>query len=281
MKISLDQIGKMGHREVSRSYHACLRLLLSAGGAGFVTAGTVIFKMRILYAPLSLLGGGVLAMVNFVASFLLMQLLGFRLATKQSPLLGASLARRWREKNEILWSYRTQAASAAGNLSFVLASAFAFQVAYQHYTGNSFLTHEAAVHALQSVHPWKSASIPYAALTGGILWACMMSGGAVASRFKPFSKSMATALFNIGLGATLAFAPVIGKSLGIPLDVRHFTLSGGLVAMATASLGFKDAWNAGLLAAFSGVLVIGTLNFTVSAALSFLSASSRPEVCSL
>jgi hypothetical protein len=55
-----------------------------------------------------------------------------------------------------------------------------------------------------------------------------LAGGAVANRFPQFSKT--------------AWA-------GIPLDVRHFTLSSGALAFSALSLGLSDALQSGLVAA--------------------------------
>ncbi len=279
----LDHLGKMGQREIVRSYSACIRLLFSAGGAGFITVGTVILKTRILHAPLNLLSAGLFSTINFAGSFLLMQAFGFRLATKQAPLLGAALARRLKQlrsslacsallRNEMRWSFRTQFLSAFGNLAFVIPAAMGFHWIYAAMTGHVFLDPLLARKSLQSLNPLNSGTLVYAAFTGCLLWLCTLTGGALANRFKAFSKGTATAFFNISLGAVLAFAPLVCKGLGIPLDVRHFTLSGGMVALATASLGFRQAWNGGLLAAMGGVVSIGILNFSVSFALAFLSS---------
>ena len=46
---AVDQLGKMGQREMARTYRIALRILMTAGGAGLVTAGTVILKVIILH----------------------------------------------------------------------------------------------------------------------------------------------------------------------------------------------------------------------------------------
>lgn len=271
----MDHLCRMGQREIAKSYRACLRILLAAGGAGFITAGTVIFKHVILHSSLSWLTCGILAALNFVASFLFMQLLGFRLATKQSSLLGAALARTERFRDELVWSFRTQSFSAFGNLAFVIPAIFAFHLIYLKFSGAPFLDPEAARSLLESLHPWKGGTLVYAALTGCILWWCTLFGAALANWLRPFSKTVASVGFNIILGFVLAFTPLLGRWLHIPLDVRHFTLSTGAAAIAVASLGFREALHAGLLPAALGVLCIGLLNFGVSAALAYAAASIR------
>jgi site-specific recombinase len=273
MNLSIDQLGKMGQREIARSYAACVRLLWSAGGAGVVMVGALVLKLRIIYAPLTLFGGGLALMANFVTSFLLMQALGLRLATKQSPLLGAALGRGEEPRpSDMRWSFRTQASSAAGNILFVFVASLLIQWLFRKISGRGLMDEHAALAALSSHHAWESAALPYAAFTGVLLWACAWAGGAVANRCKPFSKTTASMVFNIGLGTLLAFMPALGKWLHLPIDVRHFTISGGFVAMAVGTLGISQAWAAGLGPAIIGVFAIGVLNFSVSFALAFMTA---------
>ncbi len=282
----------MGHREVARSLAACVKNLAYAGGAGVLTAFTVALKVVILHSPLPLLAGAVLSSLNFIGSFLLMQAFGFRLATKQAPLLGAGLGKRWQElrsviarrthlrkiwREEIYLSVRTQLFSASGNLIFVVPATFAFCTVFRLQTGAQFLDAHSAQAALASLDPWRTATLPYAALTGGLLWLCTYLGGALAQRFSPFSKTLATIFFNVCLGAGLAFLPMLGRQFGLPLDVRHFTLSSGTLAAAVTTLGLANAWSSGLAQALVGVLAIGALNFSVSFALAFLAARAGTQ----
>src|SRR5262249_10823919 len=69
---------------------------------------------------------------------------------------------------------------------------------------------------------------------------------------------------NVALGFLLGMLPVIGKFLGLPLEVRHVTLSTGSLTLAAASLGVGDALKAGLAPAMAGIAVIALLNFCVS-----------------
>ena len=49
---------------------------------------------------------------------------------------------------------------------------------------------------------------------------------------------------------------MLGRGLGVPLDVRHFTLSSGQLAAAVTTLGLAQAWNSGLAQAL--VLKVAT-----------------------
>ena len=66
--------------------------------------------------------------------------------------------------------------------------------------------------------------------------------------------------------------------LGLPLEVRHVTLSTGSLTLAASSLGAGALAHAPFLAAASGIAVIGILNFGVSFALALMVALRAREV---
>jgi site-specific recombinase len=69
---------------------------------------------------------------------------------------------------------------------------------------------------------------------------------------------------SIVLGYLLGLTPVIARFFGIPLDVRHVTLSTGMVALAAAQYGldaFRHGW---LYLAIAGIAVTFVLNLSVS-----------------
>ena len=271
--VLFEHLGKIGHGEIARSRAACMRTFILAGGGGLITAITVLVKILILGTHLSTLASGILASLNFAGSFLFMQACRFRLATKLSPLLGATLgAKHFLRRDEMMWSFRTQFFSALGNLGIVIPTICMVQFLLMKGNGVPYLDVSHAEEALRSLHPWKSGTILYAAFTGGLLWLSTLWGGGVAGRFWPKSKFATTVCFNVLLGVFLGFIPVYAKVAGLPLDVRHFTLSGGMIGVALVALGMRKALDAGLLAACFGVLFIGFLNFSVSFALAFISA---------
>jgi site-specific recombinase len=77
---------------------------------------------------------------------------------------------------------------------------------------------------------------------------------------------------NVSLGMMLGMTPAIGAFFGLPLDVRHVTLSSGTLALASASLDvewYREGW---FLKAVAGVCVMFVLNLGVSFVLSLLTA---------
>src|SRR5262249_7625927 len=68
---------------------------------------------------------------------------------------------------------------------------------------------------------------------------------------------------SISLGLLFGAVPVAGSLLGMPLDVRHMTLSTGALVMAVCSLGLHAAWQAGLFSACVGIGIVTALNLGV------------------
>ena len=70
----------------------------------------------------------------------------------------------------------------------------------------------------------------------------------------------------------LGLLPVLAKFAGLPLDVRHVTLSSGSAAAAVATLGSGVLSTAPFWLAVIGILTIGFINLTVSFALAMFVA---------
>jgi site-specific recombinase len=125
-----------------------------------------------------------------------------------------------------------------------------------------YLELTSAEHVYHTLDPLKSGTMLFAALTGVILWVSALAGG-WAENFATFNRIPAAIaehplgrrvghermrrsaeifdanvsgwVTSIVLGYLLGFVPVIGEFFGIPLDVRHVTLSTGTLALAAAS----------------------------------------------
>jgi len=68
----------------------------------------------------------------------------------------------------------------------------------------------------------------------------------------------------IVLGYLLGFVPAIGKFFGIPLDVRHVTLSTGTLALAAATFGRDWLYRGWFSYTLLGIAVTFVLNLGVS-----------------
>ncbi len=287
-----ERMGIVGEHYIARSTKEYLGMLQRAGGAGLITAGTIVAKYAMASMSSGLVMGGALASINYVGSFLLMQLFGFRLATKQPSLTASALVNRLKciqihlhkphKKNSALTEIaddvasiaRSQVAAALGNFGVVILATVLFHFAYRWYQGAGFLSASTAHHVLESLNPLHTLTVPFAIFTGFLLWLSTLLASSVESWAirAGYVDRKSKALFGISscviLGLLLAIAPAIGAAVGYPIDVRHFTLSTGSLTLAVCSLGIPNALQAGFIASLSGVLLIGIFNFGISFALS-------------
>jgi len=81
------------------------------------------------------------------------------------------------------------------------------------------------------------------------------------------SSEIAGLTANVSLGFMLGSVPVILGFYGLPVEVRHVTLSSGQLAAAVVTLGWGVAATAPFWLAVAGIALIGALNVGVSFAL--------------
>lgn len=297
----IERAGHTGEHYITETRGEYVKMLLSAGGGGFLTAGTAALKFLIGWGHFAPFVEGMLSAFNYAGSFIVMQLLGFTLATKQPSMTAAALAGTLRDTagqqelapliKIIARITRSQLAAAVGNVGVVIPAALAFEFTYRRYTGHPFLDEETAQYVMTSLNPILSGTVFYAALTGVLLWVASVGAGwienwAVYRRLpeaiaehrigrivgRRVTNWASQALLrnisgfggNTTLGVLLAMTPIMGKFFGLPLDVRHVTLSTGALTFAVCSLGPEALRSPAFLGAAGGILVIGALNFGVS-----------------
>jgi site-specific recombinase len=83
---------------------------------------------------------------------------------------------------------------------------------------------------------------------------------------------------SIALGFLLGMIPVFAKFFGLPIDVRHITLSTGSLTLAMSSVGVQGVGWSAVLSAVAGIAIIGLLNFGVSFALALIVALRARDV---
>jgi len=304
----IERVGETGEHYITATRAEYRKMLLSASGGGLLTAGTTALKFLIAWLKLPPFVEGFLASTNYAGSFVLMQLCGFTLATKQPSMTAAALADSLRTADAkrpdelvalVARITRSQLAAAIGNIGMVIPAAIGLDWLARQRTGHSFLgifDEGAPDYVIHSLNPLHSGTIPYAALTGVLLWLSSVAAGwlenwatfqrlpeAIAQhrirRFvgagvtrwasRWFARNVAGFGGNITLGFLLGMTAVMGKFFGLPLDVRHVTLSTGALVLAVCSLGTQALGTPEFHAAAAGIAIIGVLNFGVSFALAF------------
>lgn len=312
----IERAGETGEHYITETraeYHAMMR---SAAGGGVLTAGTTVLKFLVSGAHLPLFFEGLFSSINYAASFLLMQALGFTLATKQPAMTAAAIAAAVDEGERqgsderlvdlIARTSRSQLAAAIGNVGMVIPSALAVHFAWLYAFGAPMLGAEKARRIAESLSPIGSATIVYAAFTGVLLWASSIAAGWVdnwfvyrripeaiaahrglkrvlgaqnAARIARATKhGVAGVGGNVALGFALGMVPVFATFFGLPLDVRHVTLSTGALVFAGSTLGAEEVATRLFAEAALGIGVIGALNFGVSFALALFVAMRARSV---
>lgn len=311
----IERAGHTGEHYITSSRAEYAKMLLSAGGGGVLTTGTAAAKFMTGSLHLAPFVEGILSACNYAGSFIVMQLLGFTLATKQPSMTAAALAGTLRDSANhpdlsalvamIARITRSQLAAAIGNVGMVIPASLAFDAVWKsRHEGVSFLDPEKATYVLQSLHPTQSGTIFYAALTGVLLWSSSIAAGwlenwAVYRRLPEaiaehrygryvgrrtmrwlagfLKRNIAGFGGNSTLGFFLAMTPVMGRFFGLPLDVRHVTLSTGALTLAVCTLGFSAETAPAIYPAMLGIAIIGSLNFGVSFALALAVALRARE----
>lgn len=286
-----------GDHYVSRSRDENKQMFYKACGGGFITAFTVLLKTLTSYIYLAPFVMGLLYSLNYAISFVVIYLLGFALATKQPAAMAAHLAHQWQTLpkkeviKEISYILKSQITAVVGNVGVVIPFALLISWVCWSVFGQSFMTPEKATAQIKSMSLLGMTPF-YAFLTGFFLWFSTFMSGVADNFFKVhqldqgllnsskifsflnpatkrkwilFIKCHFGALVgNITLGFILGLVPILGDFLGLPLDVRHVTLSSGALAAAVFTLGTDVFYDYPVYLAILGVLATGVLNLFVS-----------------
>jgi site-specific recombinase len=297
----IERTGNTGEHYITTTLHEWLGMLRSAAGGGLLTTGTAIFKLVVAQAHWPILVDFALAGSNYALSFIAIQLCGFTLATKQPALTAAALAAvleqpRSPPRSEALAIHvarivRSQLAAASANIVAVALGAVLFESLWSRWRGAAWLAPDAVDYVLRSLDPLASGTIGYAILTGALLWMSGLAAGWVGNwvvyrrlplaiaehrlgdRIGPQRMQRAARWFatnvsgfggSIALGFLLAAVPALGRATGLPLDVRHVTLSTGQLVLAAATLGSDALHDPRVRSACVGIAVIFVLNLSTS-----------------
>lgn len=282
----------------------------AALAAGFLTTFTALAKFGIGALPLAPFLAGLGYWANYSASFCVMQVNHWLLASKQPAMTAAALAAalddghtaREQEIELIAGITRSQVIVTLGNALATMALAFLLDLLVGLATGHRVLSTEQAAAGLRGIHPLRSLTAVYATTTGISLWLASLAAGWAAnwSAFRRLPEAIpedrrVRALLGaagarrlgafvarhfggiagyVALGLLLGFVPVLfAKFLGIGLEVRHITLQAASVTFTFLPLADRGLLHWQDVAwALAGIALTGLLNFTVSFALALRTA---------
>jgi site-specific recombinase len=303
----VERNAETGEHCVARNGREYLAMFGSAAGGGVVLGATAFIKLLLAKLVLAEFFRGAFYGLNYAASFVVAQLLGYTVATKQPATTAPALARRMSELrtpsqlealvDEVVFLIRSQIASVFGNLALVIPSAFLLDLAWKFFTGAHVLDEHKAEVVLGSVMPWSGCWL-YAAFMGVFLWvssvfAAWIENWFVLHQIGPallnhrglqywlgptrtrrlaawLEHNIAALAGNISLGLLLGFVPSVGVFFGLPLELRHVTLSTGQVTAAFAGLG--HFWTLATVWVVIGIFGIGMMNILVSFSLALFVA---------
>jgi site-specific recombinase len=301
-----ERSAETGEHYITRDRAEYRQMLLAALGGGLVLAGTTLLKFLIIALALSAFWGGFWAGVNYAASFVLIQLLHFTVATKQPAMTAPAMAEKLGDVasdeavegfvDEVTHLIRSQAAGIFGNLFAVAPAVLAVQLAWQSAFGAPLIGHHDAVHVLESLTLLGPTTL-FAAFTGVLLFLSSIIGGWVENWFVWHRLDSAIAwnprivarlgaararrwaaywrahisgfASNISLGFMLGIVPVVALFFGLPIEVRHVTLSTGQIAAALGAEGFAVLHQSAFWWCVAAVPVTAALNLGVSFVLAF------------
>lgn len=301
---TVERTGHGGEHYIAHDRQEYWRMWGAAIGGGLLTVFTAALKLHIIAKNWPPFIEGFLVGTNYAISFLLLQIFGLALATKQPSMTGATLAdiirqNRGASRRDKIVDFgasisRTQLAAALGNILAVCSGVIVFNQIWQVMFHASYLHAEQAEHVYDSLRPLASGTIIDAALTGILLWLAALIGGwcenfAVYNRIpaaiaqhplgqkigvlrmrsvaKWFDHNIAAWSNSIALGYLMGFMPVVAAFFGLPLDVRHVTLNTGMFAFAASSFGWSAFTHLWLYSAIVGIAIMFVLNLGVSFAI--------------
>lgn len=296
-----ERAGTTGEHYITSNKKEYFEMLKSAGGGGIFTAFTTLVKFLLIYFKLPHFFEGFFAAINYSTSFVFIQLCGFTLATKQPSMTASSMAGKLHNTqdemllnefvDEVTKLTRSQFAAIFGNLALVIPTALLIDLIYKFISGHSLLSIEKANYTVHSISIF-GPSIFYAIFTGFLLWLSSIAAGwlenwAVYRRLPEAIAKNKRLIFvfgkentekishffahnisgfggNVSLGFMLGMVPPLGIFFGLPLDVRHVTLSTGSFTFALSSLGLSGIDKFDVIMACLGIVAIGLLNLSVS-----------------
>ena len=303
-----ERNAETGTHYITRDRAEYRQMLRRAAGGGAVIAGTVFVKFAILAIGLSAFWSGFWAGVNYAISFVLVMLLHWTVATKQpamtAPALAASLPRGEGNDEATLQAFvdrvaqliRSQVAGIVGNLAACAPLVLAVQLLAQAAFGAPLVGLHDAEHSIETLELLGPTPF-FAAFTGVLLFASSLIAGwaenwfvfhrldsaiawnprivarlgaARAQRWAAWWRTNVSGVAaNVSLGMMLGLVPALLAFVGLPIEVRHVTLSTGQVAAALGALGGHALQSGAFWWCVAAIPVTGALNVTVSFWLAF------------
>ncbi len=304
-----ERSAETGEHYITRDRGEYRTMLHRAGGGGAVIAGVTFMKFGITALGMSAFWAGMWSGMGYAASFVLIMLLHWTLATKQPAMTAPAMAARLQtagtnRSDEEIESFvdrvaaliRSQAAGIAGNLAVCAPLVLLVQVVAINLVGAPLVDAVQAEKVLNELTLLGPTAF-FAAFTGVLLFASSLVAGwaenwfvfnrldsaiaynprivarlgaARAIRWAAWWRNNISGLAaNVSLGMMLGLVPALLGFIGLPIEVRHVTLSTGQLAAAAGALGLDVLRNSSFWWCVAAIGAIGLLNLGVSFWLAF------------
>ncbi len=316
---------KSGERYITSSRSEYWGLFRSACGAGLVVGFLVVFKTLIYYLHASPFLTTLLYSLNYAIGFVAIYLWRFTLATKQPAMTASTLSHALQTAQKggdfskfaslVAKVSRSQTIAFTGNVIVAFPVSYCVSAFYFYLTGNHIMDPDKSIHSVHDQNPFISLALLHASIAGFYLFLSGIIAGytenlsvyyKIPERIerqpllrRNFTKEKLQKMSqffrvhagpisgNISLGFFLGSTFIIGKFLGLNIDIRHITFSAGTFGVALAGLD-NILSLADWIFTFIGIFLIGGFNFLISFVMSlFVALRSRsisitklPEVIS-
>ena len=297
-----DNASRAGEHYIAANREEYFWMLRSAMCAGCLVGFMALLKLYSSQASMPPLGYALAYSMNYSFGFMLIHVLHWTLATKQPAMTASTIAGviseiRGRMKDVeklatlIVDVLRSQFAAISGNVLIAIPTAMALSFAIGKLTGQPIMNAEKAAHMLHDLSPIDSLALLHAGIAG----VCLFLGGLISgyydnlaayerireriehakwlnallgeARLKKFAAylddNLGALAGNFFLGIMLAMVGTIGFLTGLPIDVRHVTLSSANFGLATAALDFSLD-SIVMAKCLVGIALIGFINLAVS-----------------
>ncbi len=301
-----ERSAESGEHYITRNRAEYRDMLGKAAGGGAVLGFTTWIKFSLYGLTLSAFWAGFAAGLNYAASFVLIMLLHFTVATKQPAVTAPAMVAKLRDikatgavrrfVDEVANLFRSQVAAILGNIGLVIPVVLLISALLHFSTGTAMIDADKAEHTLHGLGIL-GPTLFFAAFTGVLLFASSIVAGWVenwfvlhkldsamahnprftrvlgrerAGRWAGFMRRNISGLTaNISLGFMLGLTPAFAQFFGLGLDVRHVTLSAGQITAAGFALGLDVLTEPAFWSAVAAVVLVGPINLTVSFYLAF------------
>ena len=306
---------RTGEKYITNNLKEYGQFIKAAAIGGVIISVAALVKLMLGFVPSAPFWQSFLFGLNYALAFLVIHLFRGSIATKQPALTASAIATSLDNTNPRSPSlnnlaltvgkvFRSQLASLFGNLVIVFPLTMLIAFLYYKIAGSHLVNEVKVEHILHDVQPsirniWFAGVAAFLLFMSGIVsgyFDNMVIYGKIPERVRVntnirnlfgakktirlalyIDKNLGALMGNIFLGFGLGFMMFFGHIFGIPLDIRHVTISSGFFSFAAVANGFSFTLSQWLFYIL-GLLLIATTNLLVSFSMALYVAMKSRKV---